>query len=216
MTGKLENALERLTNILPLIKSQHECDPALKELHQQILRSFVANGRALLKEEMAAFVSNVPEALNELSERELVVLSQSGELTGIYPFSTQKRKHSVLINGYRVYAMCALDALAVAPLFDESTVVTSTCQVTDKPVLIEMRRGAVQNLEDVNDVHIGITWSAVDMTLNCADSLCLEMVFLINKQTAEGWQSAEVKDREVFALNEAVQFASLFFKPLLT
>jgi len=216
MTGKLEKAIERLTTVLPLIQNQHECAPPVKRLHQRILRSFIVNGRAMLREEMAILVNDVSEALHELSKRDLVTLSETGELTGIYPFSTQEREHSVLVNGHLLHVMCALDALAVSPMFNETTQITSQCRVTSKLVIIKMRKGYVQNIDAVSDVHVGIAWSAVNTQSTCADSLCLQMIFLIDKQTAKKWQADETEGREIFTLHEAVEFASRFFSPLLT
>ena len=44
MTAKLEKALNRLKSILPLKERQDDCSKQIKELHQQVLRSFVDKG----------------------------------------------------------------------------------------------------------------------------------------------------------------------------
>ena len=216
MNNKLENALNRLNTILPLKKSQDKCPPEIKELHQQMLRSFVAKGRILTRDEMALWVDDVPEAINVLSDYDMVTFSESGEPVGAYPCTMLPREHQVQVNGHQIHAMCALDALAIAPMFGETTQITSQCRVTGNPVKIDMRGETILNLAEVQAVHFGIAWSAAAAGSCCADSLCLEMNFLYDGETAVQWLTDDADSREIFTLLEAVQFASRFFVPLLS
>ena len=215
MNDKLENALKRLNIILPLKESQEKCSQQVKELHQQILRSFATKGRILTKEEMAPWVSDVPEALDVLSKNDMVTLSESGELVGAYPFTMKAREHKVCINGHEVHAMCALDALAIGPMFKETTRIASQCRVTGDPINILMSGETILNLEKARNISFGIAWGAADADSCCADSLCMEMIFLRDTEIAQKWSSEDCRDREVFTLQEAVQFSSRFFVPLL-
>jgi len=216
VNDKLEKALKRLNSILPLKESQNKCDPQVKELHQQMLRSFVTRGRILTKEEIAQWVSNVPEAVDVLSTNDMVTFSESGEPVGAYPFTMSAREHRVRVNGHQVFAMCALDALAIGPMFKETTQITSHCRVTGDPVKIKMSGETIQNLEKVRDVRFGIAWEAAESESCCADSLCMEMIFIRDNETAQKWLSDDTEGREVFTLQEAVQFSSRFFVPLLS
>ena len=216
MNKKLEIALKRLNTILPLKKNQDNCTAEIKELHQQILRSFVTNGRILTKEEMALWVDDVSEAINVLSQYDMVTFSENGEPIGAYPFTMTERVHEVHVNGHQIHAMCALDALAIGPMFGETTQITSQCTVTGAPVKIEMSGKTVLNLAEVQDVHFGIAWDAANAASCCADSLCLEMIFLRDTETAQKWLADDSEGREVFTLQEAVRFASQFFIPLLS
>ena len=216
MNDKLEKALKRLSSILPLKESQNKCDPQVKALHQKMLRSFVTRGRILTREEIAQWVSNVPEAVGVLSKNDMVTFSESGEPVGAYPFTMSEREHRVRVNGHAVHAMCALDALAIGPMFEEITQITSQCRVTGEPVKIQMSGETLQNLDEVRDVHLGIAWGAADVASCCADSLCLDMIFLRDNETAHKWLSDEPEGREIFTLQEAVQFSSRFFAPLLS
>lgn len=216
MNNKLENALNRLNTILPLKKNQDKCSPEIKEVHQQMLRSFVTKGRILTREEMALWVDDVPETINVLSQYDMVTFSESGEPVGAYPCTMMAREHKVHVNGHQIHAMCALDALAIAPMFGETTQITSQCRVTGTPVKIEMSGETVLNLVEVQDVHFGIAWSAATAGSCCADSLCLEMNFLCDGETAVQWLAHDADSREIFTLLEAVQFASRFFVPLLS
>ena len=50
----------------------------------------------------------------------------SGEILVAYPFSARPRGHSVLINStHRVEAMCAIDALGIAPMLQQPVEITS-------------------------------------------------------------------------------------------
>lgn len=215
MNDKVDKALWRLRKILPLQESRNKCDPQIKELHQQMLRSFVTRGHILPKAEMAQWVDDVPTAVHTLSQYDMVVFAENGEPVGAYPFTMTKREHQVLINGHQVYAMCALDALAISPMLTETTQITSQCRVTGELVKIEMLGETVLNLAEVRDIHVGIAWAATDAGSCCADSLCTEMIFLHDGTIAQQWLSENLEGREIFTLQEAVAFASQFFTPLM-
>ncbi len=213
--NKIDTALQRLNEILPLKGCQDRCAPDIKQLHQHILQSFVTEGRGLSRQEMASKVQDICEAIDVLSKNDMMTVSASGELTGAYPFCVDEREHSVRVNGHVLFAMCALDALAVAPMFQTEVEVISRCVLTDEPVVIQMLGEKISNLNEVSNVYFGITWSATDANSSCADSLCREMVFLRSAVTAQQWLAESDCDRDIFSLSEAVEFASRFFSPLL-
>ena len=216
MAPKLEKALNRLQSILPLKERQDDCSPQVKELHRQVLRSFVDKGRILTREEMEHYVSDLEDAVNALKERDMVVFTGEGEPLGAYPFTMEAREHSVQVNGHRVYAMCALDALAVGPMFGTETQIDSRCRVTGDPVSIRMAGNTILNPDETGDIHFGISWGAANADSCCADSLCMEMMFLRDGETARRWLADDPETREVFALQEAVEFGSRFFSPLVS
>ena len=215
MSPKLENALNRLESILPLKERQDDCGKQIKELHQQIIRSFVDKGRILSRDEMEHYVSNLEDAVNILKERDMVVFAADGEPLGAYPFTMEEREHTVLVNGHRVHAMCALDALAVGPMFEEETRVVSRCRVTGDPVSIHQAGNTILNPDETGDVCFGIIWGAANTDISCADSLCMEMMFLRDSEIAQQWFDDDPENREVFTLQEAVEFGGRFFAPLV-
>ncbi|HIF18220.1 MAG TPA: hypothetical protein EYG50_06990 [Cycloclasticus sp.] len=216
MNKKVDAALRRLNEILPLKERQNSCTPDMKSLHQQILQSLVSKGRAPSRQEMALHLHDIASAIELLGNNDMITVSTSGELTGAYPFSVEEREHVVRVNGHVLYAMCALDALAVAPMFQTEVEVISTCALTDVPVIIKMQGDKVLNPGEVSDVRFGITWSATDVSSSCADSLCREMVFLQDDAMAQQWLEESGHDRDIFSLPDAVEFAGRFFSPLLT
>ncbi|MCB0089879.1 MAG: hypothetical protein KDE54_18360 [Caldilineaceae bacterium] len=246
MSDKLQNALDHLNEILPLRARQEQCPPPVKTLHQQILSSFVTHGRVLTKAEMAEIVADVPAALAQLHQYDMITISATGDLIGAYPFTTSSRGHAVQVNGHWLYAMCAVDALAIAPMFQTRTHISSRCSITAAPIEISMVGETVQyedmvqledmvqnkdtvqnkdmvqpedtaqNKDTVGDIHVGIGWAAANGSSCCADSLCTEMIFLRDQRVAEQWLSDHTEGREIFTLAEAIQFASRFFALLLS
>ena len=216
MREKVEKALNRLNKILPIKGNQEKSSAQVKKLHQQILRSFVVNGRILKKEEMSEFVDDVDGAVDILKSGDMVTFSKSGDPEGAYPFTMQKREHEIQVNGHLVHAMCALDALAIGPMFGETTQITSQCRVTGDPIKITMSGETIQNFEEVHDVQFGIAWEATDSQSCCADSLCMEMIFLRDSDIAQSWLADNSEGKEVFTLGEAVDFSTGFFLPLMS
>ena len=216
MTPKVEKALNRLKSILPLKERQDDCSKQIKELHQQIIRSFVDKGRILTRAEMEHYVSNLDDAVNILKGRDMVVFTEDGVPLGAYPFTMDAREHTVHVNGHRVHAMCALDALAVGPMFGKETHVVSRCRVTGDRISIHQAGNTIVNPEESGDVCFGIIWGAENAGACCADSLCMEMMFLRDSETAQQWLADDPKNREIFALQEAAEFGGRFFSPLVS
>lgn len=216
MTQKIEKALDRLISVLPLKDTQESCGKEIKTLHQLILRSFIEKGRILSKDEMAKYVGDLENAVKVLSDNDMVVFSENGEPIGAYPFTMEPREHKIRVNGNEIHAMCALDALAVSPMFGMKTRISSVCRVTGDPVFIEQSGKTIENENDAKDVCFGIAWGAASSCSCCAESLCMEMMFLKNNDVAEKWQAQAPADREIFTLQEAVEFGSRFFVPLMS
>jgi hypothetical protein len=71
-------------------------------------------------------------------------------------------------------------------------------------------------MDDTGAVCFGIDWGTVESDSCCADSLCMEMLFLKDNKIAQQWLKNNPKGREVFTLKQAVEFASRFFVPLMS
>ena len=215
MNATLDNALERLQRILPLKDRQDACSKQIRELHRGILRSFIEKGRILTREEMGSLVSDLDDAVSVLQEKDMVTFSADGTPVGAYPFTMETREHVVRVNGQQVHAMCALDALAVSPMFGMDTQVDSRCRVTGDPVSVQQSGTTILNADEAGDVHFGIIWGAESADSCVADSLCMEMMFLRDGETARQWLEADPDNREIFTLQEAVEFGDRFFTRLL-
>jgi hypothetical protein len=215
MNTKVINAVDRLNKILPLSRNLQSLNKDQADVYQNILRSYAEQGASLNKHEITRQVENIDEAIKVLKENDMVVFDDDGEPIGAYPFTMEQREHEVSVNGHKVHCMCALDALAVSPMFDKQTTINSICHVTGEPVSIQQRNREIINSDDNKDVYFGLSWNSAANNC-CATSLCTQMVFLKGQQIADQWQAEDAENREIFNLSDAVDFASGFFVPLMT
>ena len=215
MNTKVINAVDRLNKILPLSMNLQNLDRDLADVYLNILRSYVEQGASLKKNAIARQVENIDEAIKVLKENDMVVFDDDDEPIGAYPFTMEQREHEVAVNDHKVHCMCALDALAVSPMFDKETTINSICHVTGEPVSIQQRNREIINSDDIEDVYFGLSWNSAANNC-CATSLCTEMIFLKGQQVADQWLAEDAENREIFNLSDAVDFAAGFFVPLMT
>ena len=203
---KIDVALNKLNELLPLKERQNAISDELKLLHQNILFSFAKTGIALT-------TANKKAQLNELAKNDLVVLDkENNKISGAYPFSLKETAHHVFLENTDLYAMCAFDAISIAPVFDVSTKIISHCHITNDKIELHQNGNKVLSVSPSKDIHIGIKWQS---TGSCAaESLCMEMVFLRDKDVANNWQESD-KNINVFPLNDALIFAVNYFSPLI-
>lgn len=210
-----QSAVDRLNSQLPLKARQGQLSPALKKLHQTILVSLVKRGTPPTHEEMAEQVgaAQVATALQTLGAEDLVVLNAAGtDAVGAYPVTTEVTPHQLNIDSRTIYAMCALDAVSVAPMFASEVKIASHCHVSGDPIQIHMQGSEVIE-SNPDGVMIGIRWQMPSGA--AAHSMCTEMVFLKDENTARQWQGDELDSISLFSLADAIAFGMGFFMPLM-
>ncbi len=211
----IQAAVDRLNSLLPLKARQEQLPPLLKHLHQAILESLIMRGEPLSNTEIAERVGadGVVEALLILGENDLVVLNAEGTaVVGAYPVTVEQTAHKLRVGANTIYAMCALDALSVATLFDTEVSIMSRCHVTAEAVEIHMRGFELADVKP-KDVCVGIRWQMPAGV--AAHSMCMEMVFLKDSEIARRWQGSDADSISIFNLHDAIRFGAAFFKPLL-
>ncbi|HBE92658.1 MAG TPA: hypothetical protein DDW55_09065 [Gammaproteobacteria bacterium] len=211
----VQSGLDKLNGLLPLKKRQALLTHQERTLHIHILESFLETGHPLSRDVEPAIVDDaeMDQMLATLAEGDLVVLVDDGRsVTGAYPFTTENRPHCVTVNGNTVHAMCALDAVSVAPMFNVATEISSVCHVTGAVVKIAMT-GKVIEAVSPEGVHVGIRWQS---TSGCAaKNLCMEMIFLADASVAADWKQGDSDNISIYTIAEAVMFGGLFFRPLV-
>jgi alkylmercury lyase len=212
MKPDVSAALKRLDAILPLLSGLKSLNGDNVALYCKLLNSYVERGRTLSRDEVAGLIDNPDEALKNIADHKLIVLDADGNPCGAYPFTSETREHKVRVNGVTVHCMCALDALSVSPMFARPTVVDSRCHVTGKPIHLE--QNGTHFSSGALDAWFGINWGAATTDTVCAESLCLEMMFLADAPVARQWLAESPDSRETFDLPSAVAFAAGFFVPL--
>ncbi len=215
MNAKVTNAVKHLNKILPLHERQMKLSPECANVYQLILKSYVQQGRSLTKDEIAGHVENVDEVIDVLRSNDMVVFDSNDEPVGAYPFTMEPRVHKILLNGHTIHSMCALDALAISPMFKVKTHIESQCHVTGDRISIDQLNQEVLNKSENEALHFGLNWNSAANNC-CATSLCTEMIFLKDKEIAETWLAEDPKNREIFTLDAAIDFSTQFFKPLVS
>ena len=100
-----------------LIRNLAAAERGLRAVHQAVLRSFAATGRApeqgLLDE--AARPIDARQVLAELADGDFLCLDQAGRISAAYPFSATATPHAIQVTGgASAYAMRAIDSLSIA------------------------------------------------------------------------------------------------------
>jgi hypothetical protein len=217
LTQKAQQGLEKLNAMLPLKSRQQSLDEKSRILHRAFLKTLVHEGRAMTRDDMKDLLRTSDQEIDaivaKLQKLDLLVLSCCGTPVGSYPVTTEETPHTVTANGVRINAMCALDSLAVSPMYSCDVVIDSWCHVTGEPLRIEQRGFEILRAEPSGDIHFGIIWGSPSCGC-CAHSLCTEMVFIKDQETAEQWQKEDGCNREIYNLAESVDFSAAFFVPL--
>lgn len=210
-------AVARLESQLPLRARQQALPAELAAVHRAILAALADEGRPPERARLAVLLNgatDVETALARLGEDDLVVLGAGGEPVGAYPMTVEETPHRLQVEGVPVGAMCALDALSVAAMYDREVDIRSHCAVTGDPVHIRQKGETVLAAEPSPEVRVGVRWQ---MPSSCAaHSMCMEMVFLRDEATALAWQGGDLDNVSLFTLPEAVAFGAGFFRPLVT
>ncbi len=160
----VEEGVRRLQEILPLKARQSKLPERQKILHRAILGGFAGNGAPLGAAACRVVLGgeNVRRALTHLAGEDLIVLAHDGAIQGAYPFTTAQTPHRVTLRGHTLNAMCALDALAVAPMFATEAVVDSVCDLTGTLLHVEQSGSEWVTARPTPSIHVGIQWGATE------------------------------------------------------
>jgi hypothetical protein len=213
--SRIDAALATLNSQLPLWHRQQLLPEPLRELHRIIIRSFASTGRPMTLREVASHLAgtDAKAALRRLESDDLIVLGTRGDVVlGAYPLTVEETPHQLQLNGIRINGMCALDSMAVAPLFDTEVIIESVCHVEGDPVRLRLRGPHLVEAHPNGDVRVGIRWQKP--TECAAHSMCREMVFLRDEPTGRFWKAQDSDRISIFRLTEAVELGHRFFKPL--
>ena len=233
-TEKERDILQSLTHLqqlLPLKKRQQALSPPLRMVHRAVLRSLAETGKPPRQAEIAAMLGSkrsAVHALATLGTNDLVILTapvtvdekthqlivpEGVQVIGAYPMTTEKTPHTVEIYGHSVNAMCAVDALALSPMFGRETRIDSRCHVTGIPLRIHQKGTEITEVIPSSEIRVGIRWQST--CAGAAHTLCTEMVFLNDAETATMWRETDPASITLFTLSEAVELGKAFFVPLL-
>lgn len=135
--------------------------------------------------------------LTQLHEGDFLRLDATGEIRAAYPFSAFPTPHLVQIEGGpQVHAMCAIDALSVAPMLDVAVTVGSTDPTSGQPITV---RVAADGTISVWEPPTAVVFVGQQTDGSCcdptgpsaaADMCCGYVNFFRSRAQANAWASS--------------------------
>ena len=179
---------------------------AERELYFWILRRFASDGRpsgAELRAAAAQLGLEAESALETLAREDLVHRDADGELAVAYPFSGRPTAHRVRFpGGHEVQAMCAIDALGIAPMFAEAIEIESRDPVSGDEIRARVAPDASAEWSPESAVVVaGAIRGQDDACCGC----CPVLNFFASAANAERWLTAHAEvTGTVISMQEAI------------
>jgi hypothetical protein len=198
------------TRALPL-------DPIAKAVHQAILRGFATTARPPSTPDLDPFTAggarSTGEVLTALHEVDAIRLDPDGQIAVAYPFSATPTRHRVRIGDQvHVHAMCAIDALGIAAMLDQDTLIESIDVTTSRPVTVTTTGGHTRWEPAEAVAFIGATAGGGPS----ADCCCDYLNFFADRTAAQAWTSTHPHiPGQILDQDEAEELGVRLFQPLL-
>ena len=159
-----------------------------RTLYLWILRRFATSGRptrAELAETAARVGADLEATLATLAREDLVHLDDDREIAVAYPFSGRPTAHHVRFSsGHRVDAMCAIDALGIAPMFGDTIEVESADPRTREPIHVRLPPSGAGTWEPAGAV---VVTGAVHCGGDSFGGCCPALNFFAGHESAQRW-----------------------------
>ena len=189
-----------------------------RELYFWILRHFRTHGRrpsdAQAREVAERLGIDAEHGLETLAREDLVHRGPDGEITVAYPFSGRPTAHRVRFpGGQDVDAMCAIDALGIAPMFGEPIEVDSRDPVSGAEIRARVAAdGAAEWWPESAVVVAGVLDRESDSCCGC----CPVLNFFVSPASAERWLSEHPHVRgNVISMHDAAAAGRAVFGEVL-
>ena len=159
---------------------------------------------------------HVREILHRLSGMDLLLLDTTGEaVLAAYPFSATPTPHEVRLRNREVFALCAVDALGIPVMLQETATILSRCAYCGSPVEVQAQP---KNLTRYLPADI-VVWSPPTEEDGCcslAQSRCPSISFFCTGGHLEAWRQASGQPAGVaLSLLEAFEVGGEIFGSLL-
>ena len=187
---------------------------------QTLLRMFAREGRPPRLAEIAAETDLSPESvtaiLHELEERDLIGLEPGTDtIRFAYPWSTQQTGHRVSFGAHNLWALCAIDALATAPMYGTDVSVHSACAAcADKVYVATALHGRALRTMSAPEA---IVWYDFSYAGCAATSCCPSITFFCSDKHLQVWlQTRQRRPQGVrLSMAEALEVGGAIFGPVL-
>jgi hypothetical protein len=191
----------------------------MRAVHQAVLRSFAATGRPPAPRSLAGIAAPFETAavLSGLVELDHLCLDEAGLITVAYPFSTARTPHLVeLGNGVSAYAMCAIDALGIAPMLREPILISSLDARTGEPISVSLDASGDGQWRPASAV-VFVGQAADSCACSSAETCCGFMNFFVNRRSARSWAGMhpEISGR-ILSQRRAIELGRVIFGRMLS
>jgi Alkylmercury lyase len=175
-------------------------DDSERELYFWILRRFATSDRpsgAEIAEAAERLGIDGERTLESLAREDLVHLGPDNEISVAYPFSGRPTAHRIrFATGHEVDAMCAVDALGIAPMFDEPIEIVSLDPITDDEIRVRLAPSGAGAWQPESAVVVA---GALGRDQDGCVSCCPVLNFFASADSAERWleRHSEVRGRVI-------------------
>jgi hypothetical protein len=188
-----------------------------RELYFWILRQFATYGRPgsdELREAAERLGLDAERGLERLAREDLVHRDADGEITVAYPFSGRPTAHHVRFpGGHAVDAMCAIDALGIAPMFGKPIEVTSRDPVSGDEI---WARVAPHGSAEWSPQSAVVVAGVLDRQSDACRGCCPVLNFFASTGNGSSWlvSHAEVRGA-VISMDDAIAAGRAVFGDVL-
>ncbi|MFV2035186.1 MAG: alkylmercury lyase family protein [Halocynthiibacter sp.] len=218
---EVEAAIGTLMSEWRMRKRWQDFPAMARHLHQHILRTFLISGKPPRRETLKAVVpANADEALADLVARDLVFLDMDdgarGEIAGAYPFSSRPTRHAVVIDGQKIAAVCAIDALGAGAMAHRDAQVATACPICESRIDVTVT-GYGLVLSAVSPAT-AVLWAGIEPINGCAATTqCQSMLMFCSERHLQDWCAARTGPLRGFRFTpaEALQAGAAIFRPFL-
>jgi hypothetical protein len=189
-----------------------------RELYFWILRHFRTSGRPgddELREAAKRLGIDADLALEALAREDLIHRGADGEIAVAYPFSGRPTAHRVRFpDGEEVDAMCAIDALGIAPMFGEPIEVASRDPTSGEEIQARVTADGAAEWSPQSAVVVA---GVLDRRSDSCQGCCPVLNFFATPANAERWLAEHPQVRgNVISLQEAAAAGRAVFGDVLT
>ena len=176
-----------------------------------ILRRFADTGRPsmeALRGAAAEVGAKLTDALETLAREDLVHL-RGGEIAVAYPFSGRPTTHRVRFqSGHEAFAMCAIDALGIAPMLNEPIRVRATDPATGDGIEVALGSNGERQWQPTESVVVvGASGSG-----NSFAGCCPVLNFFASEENAQGWLAEHpAVQGTIVSVPEAIELGRMVF-----
>ena len=186
-----------------------------RRLYRSILMSFragTAPGRDELGKVASGLGLELGPALGQLARADLAHADKHGSIIVAYPFSGRPTAHRVCFDGSEVFAMCALDALGIAPMLGEAIEISSSDPLTGEEIHVQLEPDGKGSWQPPEAIVVCGTAGGGDACSGC----CPVVNFFASTTSAQRWLATRPDIRgTAISMDDAIAAGRCVFGDLL-